>query len=303
MPDSEARAHKSPAQPASNDNWQIWYNDFDKNYGPYKRQSWYSSVAKAYHWARPRYPDTLIDLVSQQAALKVGDRLLEIGCGPGIATRAFAARGFAMQSVDPSSTACELARETCQTFENVTVTNSTFEECDLNGQRFDAVLAATSFHWVSPEVACQKSAAALKPGGSLILLWATPPQPHRDLCQYLQPIYEKHQLTDKIRYQWRGQDYYQANFERFAQTVGDSEWFEQTKVTIEQHRSTYSIEKYLALLSTLSDYIALPTEIREQLFQDLETRLHEKQGEQPLSLVHWFAAQVIPLSPDAYPNA
>ncbi|MEL6555753.1 MAG: class I SAM-dependent methyltransferase [Cyanobacteria bacterium J06621_11] len=291
---SETASQKT-SQKTSENNWQVWYNDFDKNYGPYKRKSWYSSVATAYRWARPRYPDALIDRVIQSAGLKAGDTVLEMGCGPGIATRSFAARGLAMQSVEPSSTACELARKACHEFDNVTVVNSTFEDFSLNEKRFDAVLAATSFHWVAPDVACQKSAAALKPGGSLILLWATPPQPDESLCQYLQPVYERHQLTDQIRYQWRGQDYYQANFERFSQVVGESEWFEQTNVEIAQHHSTYSIEKYLALLSTLSDYIALPLDVRTQLLKDLGERLSEKKGDQPLPLVHWFAAQVAPL--------
>ena len=81
-------------------------------------------------------------------------------------------------------------------------------------------------------------------------------------------------------------------------SVADSadEWFEQTEVAIEQHHSIYSIEKYLALLSTLSDYIALPADTREQLFKDLGEHLRQKQGEQPLPLVHWFAAHVAPLS-------
>lgn len=295
---SESSADSSPSQIVSDDNWQIWYNDFDKNYGPYKRSSWYSSVAKAYHWARPRYPNALVDSVIQKANLKVGDSVLEIGCGPGIATRSFAARGLTMQSVEPSATACELARETCREFEQVTITNSTFEKFALEEKTFDAVLAATSFHWVSPEIACQKSAAALKPDGALILLWATPPQPDQELCEYLQPTYKKHQIADQIRYQWRGQDYYQANFERFAKTVGESRWFEHTEVAIEQHHSTYSLEKYLALLSTLSDYIALPADTRGRLLRDLEEKLHQKQGDKPLPLVHWFAAQVAPLSLD-----
>jgi len=276
-------------------NWSAWYNDFDKNYSPEKRRQWYSAAAQAYSWARPHYPNSLVDLSLKKAKLKSGHSVLEIGCGPGIATQSFAAKGLVMQSVEPSPAACELARENCKAYDTLTITNTTFEEFPLAGRQYDAVLAATSFHWVSPDVACQKSAAALKPNGSLILLWATPPQPNAELSEFLQPIYEQHQLTDKIRYQWRGQDYYQANFEEFARLVGHSGLFAHTKVEIETHHSRYSIEKYLALLSTLSDYIALPEERRKNLLVALATRLEARYGDKPLPLIHWFAAQVAPL--------
>ena len=292
-------AQDSTQDSAQADEWRTWYNDFDKNFGPEERMRWYSQAAKAYRWARPCYPDALIDDVIQQAGLKAGESVLEMGCGPGIATEAFARRGFAMQCVEPSPAACELARQTCADYADVVVTNSTFEDFPLAGRQFDAVLAATSFHWVSPAIACKKSADALKPGGSLILLWATPPQPSEVLSSYLQPIYEKYQLADKIRYQLRYQAYYQENFEKFVRVLGDSGYFAYTSVDIAQHHSTYSIEKYIALLSTLSDYIALPSETQQQLLTELAARLADRCGDEPLLLTHWFAAQAAPLIADA----
>lgn len=274
--------------------WYSWYQSFDQIHSPEARRQWYSDSTQAYRWARPYYPDSLVDRVIEKAGLTSNSSVLEIGCGPGIATASFAARGLTMQSVEPSPAACELARESCMAYGQVKIANSTFEAFDLKHQQFDAVLAATSFHWVSPEVACKKSAAALRPGGSLILLWATPPQPDKALCQYLQPVYEKYQLAERIRYQWREQDYYQTNFDHFAQIVGESGWFERTEVAIEMHQSRYSVEKYLALLTTLSDYIALDEQTRTSLLADLAARLEEKQGTD-LALVHWFGSQVAPL--------
>lgn len=278
----------------SKTNWESWYNDFDKNYSLEKRRQWYSSAAEAYSWARPHYPNELVDSVCRQAGLTDNSAVLEIGCGPGIATQSFAAKGITIHAIEPSLSACELARENCKAYDTVTVNNSTFEESPLEGKQYDAVLAATSFHWVSPEFACPKSAAALKPGGALILLWATPPQPSQELCEYLQPVYEQYQLAEKVRYQWRQQDYYQANFEDFAKMVSDSGLFLPAKVELKTHHSSYSIEKYLALLSTLSDYIALTEETREGLMMALAERLKTRHGDEPLPLVHWFGSQVSP---------
>jgi hypothetical protein len=75
------------------------------------------------------------------------------------------------------------------------------------------------------------------------LLWATPPQPDEDLCQHLQIVYERYQLDQKNRYQWRSKSYYQTNFDRFAQIVEESGWFERSEITIKEHQSRYSVEK------------------------------------------------------------
>lgn len=280
---------------AAENEWYGWYRDFDKNHSSQARRQWYSDAARAYRWARPTYPKSLIDRVISQ--LKATETLLELGCGPGIATTVFAKKGFRICAIEPSAAACELARKSCEAYKNrVRIYNTTFEDYPLKDQQFDAVLAATSFHWISPEVACKKSAAALKPGGSLILLWATPPQPNEEIHQYLQPVYERRGLADMGHEQNRSQAYYQENFESFAKGIGESGYFEATKVEIETHHSIYSIEKYLALLSTLSGYIALEEQTRENLLIELGDRLAEKLETGAFETTHWFAAQSSPLS-------
>lgn len=285
---------------AEENQWYSWYTSFDQTYGPQKRRQWYSSVAEAYSWARPHYPDALVEGVIDQARLAMPSdyqsSILEIGCGPGIATAAFAARGIAVQGVEPSPAACELARQRCGTYEGVQIANATFEEWPLGAQTFDAVLAATSFHWVSPAVACKKSAAALKPDGSLILLWATPPQPSPEICQHLRSVYERYSLSALGEEQCRTQSYYQKNFETFAQIVNDSGFFQTSSVKIEAHHSIYSIKKYLTLLSTLSGYIALEETTRTDLLGALGSALAKRLDGNELTTEHWFAAQVSPLA-------
>ncbi|MEO1395948.1 MAG: class I SAM-dependent methyltransferase [Cyanobacteria bacterium J06634_5] len=283
----------------SQERWQTWYEEFDEHHSPKARSQWYSSAANAYRWARPTYPDSLIDSAIEAAGLRADvSSILEIGCGPGIATASLAERGLRVQAIEPSAAACELARKSCQAHEKVNVYNSTFEDYLLNGQVFDAVVAATSFHWVSPAVACSKSAAALKPGGALILLWATPPQPSSKLCQQLQPVYDCFGLSTLGEEQQRTQAYYQQNFETFAHTVADSGYFELTDIEIKMHTSTYSAEKYLALLSTLSPYIALDESVSVNLFKALGKTLVDELNHakiDSMEMTHWFATHVAPL--------
>ncbi|PZO57813.1 MAG: SAM-dependent methyltransferase [Phormidesmis priestleyi] len=231
---------------AHSNRWYDWYQSFDQNHSPEARQAWYSGAAKAYRWARPSYPNTLIEQVEQaiaqarliqsgltqsglaQAELSQAEpaSVLEIGCGPGIATAALATKGLSIIGIEPSPAACALARQACEAYPAVRIVNSTFEAYPLHEQTFDAVIAATSFHWIAPEVACEKSAAALKSTGALILLWATPPQPSPEICEALQPIYDRHGLNELGQDQCRTQAYYQANFEMFADAV-NGHWFRQ----------------------------------------------------------------------------
>lgn len=56
----------------------------------------FETAADLYDAARPSYPAELFDDLVSLAGLKRGDRLLEIGCATGKATRALLERGFSV---------------------------------------------------------------------------------------------------------------------------------------------------------------------------------------------------------------
>ena len=63
----------------------------------------FDQVASVYRKARPAYPNALIDDVVSYADLKPNDRIFEVGCGTGQATKSFAERGFPILATDPGS--------------------------------------------------------------------------------------------------------------------------------------------------------------------------------------------------------
>lgn len=156
------------------------------------KSSWYDAVAEAYERIRPRYPAEILAKMQQIARLQPGKLVLEIGAGPGIATVELAELGADLVCLEPSRAACELARGKCQAYANVRFVNQTFEAWNLAEQKFDAVIATTSFHWIAPEVRYFKTAAALKDNGCLILLWNTPPQPSIEIHNDLAEIYQQY---------------------------------------------------------------------------------------------------------------
>ncbi|NJO61868.1 MAG: class I SAM-dependent methyltransferase [Richelia sp. RM2_1_2] len=252
------------------------YKNYQNDYSLEQRKNWYSKVADAYHRTRPRYPQELINRSVELAKLNQNATILEIGCGPGTATTEFAKRGFSMVCLEPSQESCDLARENCAGFPNVEIINTTFEQWELPPDQFNAVVAATSFHWVSPEVGYPKVEKVLKDNGSLILLWNKEPQPSYEVYQILDEVYQK-QVPSLSRYEDR------TTQEKILRELGNnvikSGLF---KDLIYEHMEcdrAYSIDDYLLLLSTLSPYITLDSQQRELLFDDLRDTSHKYLGD------------------------
>ncbi len=239
------------------------------------RKNWYNSVADAYNKARPSYPQQLITRAVELAKLPSDAILLEIGCGPGTATVTFAKLGFAMICLEPSQKAWQLAQKNCATYPQIKIVNTTFEEWNLEIERFDAVLAATSFHWVSPEIGYPKAVAALKEKGYLIFLWNLTPQPDYEIYQILDEVYQTH-APSLSRYEDRESQ--EISLINLGKPILESGYFQDL---LSEHIScqvTYSIDDYLALLSTLSPYIALEEQQRHSLFAGLRERLETHCG-------------------------
>ena len=85
----------------------------------------------------------------------------------------------AMVCLEPNSDFCAMVRQNCKAYLSVQVINQSFEEWDLEPEAFDAVLAASSMHWIPAEIGYAKASDALKEDGHLILLWNKEPQPEQ----------------------------------------------------------------------------------------------------------------------------
>jgi len=231
-----------------------------------QRKAWYSPVAEAYHATRPRYPSALIDKAIHAAALSSSSRILEIGCGPGTATLAFAQLGCSMVCLEPNPAFCALARKHLQAYPSVQVINQSFEEWTLEPEAFDAVLAASSMHWIPFEIGYAKASRALKPEGSLILLWNKEPQPTEVLQALLADVVQRHAPSLGL-YEDR------ATQERVLSGLGqmmlDSGRFHSLVAETFVSAFGYTPDQYIALLGTYSPYLKLDQPTRRALFEGL----------------------------------
>jgi len=157
------------------------------------KSTWYSNVAKTYQEYRPTYSEAIVTYMIQRCPnLKPTDMLLEIGSGPGTATSSFAGLVKNITCVEPNVDFCEIAAKTVgQKFPNVEILHTSLENYTTD-VKFDAILAASSIHWLDPDIAREKCASLLKDGGSLLLLWNNMVQPTESVIDGLKDIYIKY---------------------------------------------------------------------------------------------------------------
>ncbi|MGW2572749.1 methyltransferase domain-containing protein [Streptomyces sp. NPDC001537] len=137
---------------------------------PYGLGRVFNEVAELYDRVRPGYPDELFADLVAITGLDEGSSVLEVGCGTGQATRSLAALGCSVTAVEPGAELAALARRRVASFPHVEVETSRFEEWDDRGRRFDALVAASSWHWVDPSVGWRRAHEVVSPGGWIALL-------------------------------------------------------------------------------------------------------------------------------------
>ncbi len=126
--------------------------------------------AEHYDKARPPYPERIFDDLFALVNLRPNATVLEIGCGPGRASRVLAARGCRLTCLELGPRMADVARRNLAQFPRVEVITSAFESWDSRDKRFDMVFAASSWHWLDPHTRFEKAAQVLDPRGVLVIL-------------------------------------------------------------------------------------------------------------------------------------
>jgi SAM-dependent methyltransferase len=137
---------------------------------PMRLRRTFDSAAERYDRARPGYPAVVFDALTALGELHAGSRILEIGCGTGLATVPLAERGYRVVALELGEELAAVARRRLAPHTEVEVVVAAFEDWPLPQQPFDAVVSATAFHWIDPDVRVPKAARALRPGGTLAII-------------------------------------------------------------------------------------------------------------------------------------
>ena len=133
----------------------------------------FTGLGETYARYRPSYPAQAIAYVANRCGSSTGSLLVDVGCGTGILSRLFAARGFQVIGIEPNvemRTAAELA-EADAVESRVTYREGRAESTGLPPASADLVSAAQAFHWFEPDATLREFHRLLKPDGWALLMW------------------------------------------------------------------------------------------------------------------------------------
>ncbi len=246
----------------------------------------FNRAADRYQRARPDYPEGLIDRLVTVTGVRVGDRLLEIGCATGKATLPLARRGFRITCIELGPELARAAGKNLSAFGEVEIVEGNFEEwARPPGAQFDLVFAATAWQWIDPAVRYQKAWEALRAGGHLAFwdavhvlvdngdpFFAEIQDVYKEIGEGLPPgsaFPRPNELLDQ-----RGEIEASGLF-----SVVDIRHFDWERV--------YNADGYVELLETFSGHIAMEPWQRERLYGAIRMRLAQR----PDGLLrrHWGA--------------
>jgi len=213
----------------------------------------FGGVAAQYDRARPSYPSALVDALLEDGARRV----LDVGCGTGIAAALLAARGCTVLGVEVDARMAKLARA-----KGLEVEVARFEDWRPHGRQFDLVTAAQAWHWVDPSAGATRAAEVLRVGGRLGVFWNLAHLPAR-VSELLSPIYTR--LGPDVE----NYSSLLGNRDKRAQVtlagIADSGAFGASETTTFGWSRSYDTAAWLEQLATHSDHQTLPPSQRRRL--------------------------------------
>lgn len=242
-----------------------------------ERKVVFDQIAEEYDAIRPGYPEEFIDNVVKVAAVPEGGRILEVGCGSGQATESLLRYGAEFTCLDISPSLLSIAEKKFGGRADIDIRfrQSSFEEFDGEGKPFDLVIAASSWHWIDPEIGYRKAASLLAPTGSLAVIATLHPKPFTGFFERVQEVYRD------VVPEWGNPNSTRTTADVIRDTRKEMESSGCFR-TVTSVRCEWSIEyrrdDYLRLLKTYSDHYRLGPERLGLLFEGIGRLIDESYG-------------------------
>ena len=133
----------------------------------------FTSRAADYAEARPRYPDSLVQLLTTELALDPDSIIADIGAGTGLSAEPFLRAGFGVVCVEPNAAMRAQAAQLLASYPGFRGAAGSAEDTGLDDDSVDLVLVAQAFHWVDVSRAQREFRRILRPPGRVCIAWNT----------------------------------------------------------------------------------------------------------------------------------
>jgi SAM-dependent methyltransferase len=230
-----------------------------------------------YDRVRPRYPTELVDRLLARRP----QRVLDVGCGTGIAGVLFAERGCTVLGVEPDPRMAAVARE-----HGLEVQEATFEAWEPAGRTFDLLISGQAWHWVEPTQGAAKAAAVLDPGAGIGLFW-NQGRPGGDVGAALDVVYRRVApgLED---YSILLRNLDTERFQAAAAAVDATGSFVASGITTYGWSRSYTREAWLDHLMSHSDHRTLSPETRTILLDGIGSVIDRFGGSIEVDYTCWL---------------
>jgi len=135
-----------------------------------KSALYFDQHAKLYDESRPDYPNEIYDIIAKTVSENYRENWLEIGAGNGAASGQILAKlkPLNLTLLEPGENFIKVLREKFSKSNNIKFIQDTFEDFATD-EKFDAILAATAWHWPDAKMKYPHAAKLLKTDGWLII--------------------------------------------------------------------------------------------------------------------------------------
>jgi SAM-dependent methyltransferase len=129
----------------------------------------FRTAARHYLVGRPPYAVRLIRLVTELTGLGPRDRLLDLGCGPGVLAGAFAPLAGEVVAIDPEPEMLLIAQATFGGTANIRFMQGSSFDLSPSLGRFQLVTMGRSFHWMDRAATLHLLDGMIEPDGAVAL--------------------------------------------------------------------------------------------------------------------------------------
>lgn len=228
----------------------------------------FGTLAENYQKYRKGYDEKLFDFIV--SASKNASSLLDIGCGTGKSTEAFAHSFQKVVGVDHDDLMLAEARKSAALKGlSIEYVEAPAESLPFPDASFDVVTAGAAFHWFSTEKALSEIKRVLKPGGHVFVFWIWDKDSNVDTSPDAE-IYERHGWQSVPR---------SLMSETQVQQLFMEAGLKGASVQLIPTESFFTLDERVGLETTGSAFALFSPETKESFVRDIRGDLAKKLGD------------------------